>query len=117
MLSIFNAEKYIQDRLLKKAKEVQSVMKEEVPVRTGALRNSISITPEGKMAYFVGSQMPAESQAHHSRAYFTEYGRGDVYPVHANYLVFMGDYGLVFTKHSKPAPAQQWVERTYNRCN
>lgn len=108
MISIYDAESYIKRELYDYAQKVASVMREEVPVRSGALRKSITVETDGEFAWFVGSTLP--------QAYYTEHGRGEVRPKKAKILhYYLKDGTEIFSKRSRPAPAQHWVEHTAAR--
>lgn len=108
VISIYDVESYLRKQLSDYADKVAEVMKEEVPVRSGALRKSIRKEPDGAWAYFVGSTL--------DQAYYTEHGRGEVRPKRAKFLhYYLKDGTEIFSKYSRPAPAQHWVEATANR--
>lgn len=109
VISIYEIdEKYFQDKLRDLADRVLVAMQEEVPARSGALRKSLNVRYISPNRFGVGSSL--------DQAYYTEYGRGEVRPKRKKYLRYYTKSGdLIFSKYSRPAPPQHWLERTAAR--
>lgn len=82
------------------------IMREEVPVRTGALKASISATPQGTESYFVGTSI--------EYAKYVEHGRGPVVPKKARVLHWF-DGKDIFAKSVVGVPKNDFVGRTISR--
>lgn len=79
-----------------------SVMKSEVPVKTGALQGSIHSEPLSERSWFIGTDI--------EHAHYVEHGRGPVYPKVKKALYWPELAHPV--KKAGPAPANDFVGRT-----
>ena len=86
----------------KLVEEGTEIMKGEVPVKTGELRNSIHNERTGATTWFIGST--------NDHAYYVENGRGPVYPVVKKALYWPELSHPV--KRAGPAKANDFVGRT-----
>lgn len=90
----------LKDRVIEQGVEI---MKEEVPVRSGALRDSIHSEPMGGEVYFIGTDI--------EHAKYVENGRGEVRPVTKKALHWY-DGADIFSMYARPTKPNDFVGRT-----
>lgn len=88
------------------ADEGEQMMKDEVPIRTGELHDSIH-SEVSTSSVFIGTSK------HYAK--YVEFGRGPVYPVQKKVLHWEDKYGDVFAMRAGPAKANDFVGRTARR--
>lgn len=119
-ISIYDVDEYLDMKVRETAEKAKTIMQFYIVqgghVRTWRLVGSIEVKKEGFASYFVGSEMPAEKDASHSRAYYIQKGRGEVRPKRAKYLHYFTKGGTeVFSKYSRPTAPDDFVAKTAAR--
>lgn len=106
-----NVREYCVGLVEKLVDEGTEIMKGEVPVKTGALRDSVHSERTGATTWFIGTDI--------EHAKYVENGRGPVFPVVKKALwwseLSVGSMGPVLghpVAKAGPAKANKFVERT-----
>lgn len=116
-------EKWFDDKVL----EAEQILRSEVPVKTGALRDSITHKKTGKFSAVVGVDGDA-LRSHPSTIGGIDYSpyvwkgisKGyDIVPVRAKALRWVDDKGVHYAKrvHINPRPGNPFIERTIKRLS